>query len=177
MKVTPLKISDVKLIEPDIFQDQRGFFFESFNQKKFNQAIGEEITFVQDKHSKSKKGVLRGLHYQKSPFSQGKLIRVICGEIFDIALDIRKDSPSFGKWVSQILSAENKKQLWIPEGFAHGFLALSDGVEMIYKTTNFYSKAHEATIKYNDQQFKINWPKNTQYFLSSSDLNADNFKK
>jgi dTDP-4-dehydrorhamnose 3,5-epimerase len=177
MKVTPLKISDVKLIEPDIFQDQRGFFFESFNQKKFNQAIGEEITFVQDNHSKSKKGVLRGLHYQKSPFSQGKLIRVICGEIFDIALDIRKDSPSFGKWVSQILSAENKKQLWIPEGFAHGFLALSDGVEMIYKTTNFYSKAHEATIKYNDQQFKINWPKNTQYFLSSSDLNADNFKK
>jgi len=177
MKVTPLKISDVKLIEPDIFQDQRGFFFESFNQKKFNQAIGEEITFVQDNHSKSKKGVLRGLHYQKSPFSQGKLIRVICGEIFDIALDIRKDSPSFGKWVSQILSAENKKQLWIPEGFAHGFLALSDGVEIIYKTTNFYSKAHEATIKYNDQQFKINWPKNTQYFLSSSDLNADNFKK
>ena len=177
MKVTPLKISDVKLIEPDIFQDQRGFFFESFNQKKFNQAIGEEITFVQDNHSKSKKGVLRGLHYQKSPFSQGKLIRVICGEIFDIALDIRKDSPSFGKWVSQILSAENKKQLWIPEGFAHGFLALSDGVEIIYKTSNFYSKAHEATIKYNDQQFKINWPKNTQYFLSSSDLNADNFKK
>ena len=177
MKVTSLKIADVKLIEPDIFEDKRGFFFESFNQKKFNQAIGQEITFVQDNHSKSKKGVLRGLHYQKSPFSQGKLIRVICGEIFDIALDIRKDSPSFGKWVSEILSAENKKQLWIPEGFAHGFLALSDGVEMIYKTTNFYSKAHEATIKYNDQQFKINWPKKTQYFLSSSDLNANYFKK
>jgi len=177
MKVTTLKIADVKLIEPDIFEDERGFFFESFNQKKFNQAIGKEVNFVQDNHSKSKKGVLRGLHYQNPPFSQGKLIRVICGEIFDIALDIRKDSPSFGKWVSEILSAGNKKQLWIPEGFAHGFLALSDRVEIIYKTTNFYSKAHEVTIKYNDQQFEINWPKMPHYYLSNSDLNANNFEK
>jgi len=177
MKVTTLKIADVKLIEPDIFEDERGFFFESFNQKKFNQAIGKEVNFVQDNHSKSKKGVLRGLHYQNPPFSQGKLIRVICGEIFDIALDIRKDSPSFGKWVSEILSAGNKKQLWIPEGFAHGFLALSDRVEIIYKTTNFYSKAHEVTIKYNDQQFEINWPKMPNYYLSNSDLNANNFEK
>ena len=176
MKVTSLKISEVKLIEPDVFLDNRGFFYESFNQKKFNQAIGQEITFVQDNHSKSKKGVLRGLHYQKSPLSQGKLIRVIYGEIFDIALDIRKDSLTFGKWVSEILSAENKKQLWVPNGFAHGFLALSEEVEIIYKITNFYSKAHEKTIKYNDPKFDINWPKMTQYFLSDNDLNAGNFE-
>lgn len=175
MKVTPLKIADVKLIEPDIFEDERGFFFESFNQKKFNHAIGNEVTFVQDNHSKSKKGVLRGLHYQKSPFSQGKLIRVICGEIFDVALDIRKDSPTFGKWVSEALSASNKKQLWVPEGFAHGFLALSKEVEIIYKTTQFYSKTYEKTIKYNDQRFDIKWPKMNQYFLSDNDLNVESY--
>lgn len=175
MKAASLEIHDVKLIEPDIFEDARGFFYESFNQQKFNQAIGNEVTFVQDNHSKSKKGVLRGLHYQKSPFSQGKLIRVICGEIFDVALDIRKDSPTFGKWVSEVLSASNKKQLWVPEGFAHGFLALSKEVEIIYKTTQFYSKTHEKTIKYNDQRFAIKWPKMNQYFLSDNDLNAESY--
>ena len=144
MKAISLKIPDVKLIEPDVFEDERGFFFESFNQQKFNEAIGLDVTFVQDNHSKSKKGVLRGLHYQDEPFAQGKLVRVICGEVFDVAVDIRKDSTTYGQWVSEILSGDNKKQLWIPEGFAHGFLTLSDMAEFLYKTTNFYSFNHLA---------------------------------
>ena len=158
MKVTSLKIPEVKLIEPDIFEDERGFFYESFNQQKFNEAIGENITFVQDNHSKSKKGVLRGLHYQEAPFAQGKLVRVIAGEVFDVAVDVRKDSPTYGQWVSEILSAENKKQLWIPEGFAHGFLTLMENTEVLYKTSNFYSKKDEKTLFYNDRSLKINWP-------------------
>ena len=140
MKVTPLKIPEVKLIKPDVFEDERGFFYESFNQKKFNEAIGKDITFVQDNVSRSKKGVLRGMHYQRKPFSQGKLIHVNRGEIFDVALDIRNDSPYYGEWVSEILSADNKKQLWIPEGFAHGFLALSDEVEIMNKNNTFLLK-------------------------------------
>lgn len=158
MKVTPLKIPDVKLIEPDVFEDERGFFFESFNQQKFNEAIGQEITFVQDNHSKSSQGVLRGLHYQEAPFEQGKLVRVIAGEVFDVAVDIRKESPSYGEWVSETLSAENKKQLWIPEGFAHGFLTISSEAEFLYKTTSFYSKMHEITINYLNNSFDIHWP-------------------
>ena len=150
MKVTPLKIPDVKLIEPDVFEDVRGFFYESFNQQKFIEEIGKNINFVQDNHSKSSKGVLRGLHYQERPFAQGKLVRVISGKVFDVAVDIRRDSPTYGKWVSEILTAENKKQLWIPEGFAHGFLALSASAEVTYKTTNFYSKDHEKVIHYKD---------------------------
>ena len=170
MKVSPLKIPDVKLIEPDVFEDERGFFYESFNQQKFNEAIGENITFVQDNHSKSSKGVLRGLHYQEAPFAQGKLVRVIVGEVFDVAVDIRKESPTYGEWVSEILSAENKKQLWIPEGFAHGFLALSDCAEFLYKTTAFYSKTHEKTIPYNHKDFDISWPEiDTQITLSQKD--------
>ena len=172
MKVISTKIPDVKVIMPDIFKDDRGYFFESFNQKNFNKAIGSKINFVQDNESKSKKGVLRGMHYQKQPFSQGKLIHVNQGEIFDVALDIRKESPTYGEWVSEILSADNKKQLWIPEGFAHGFLALSEEVKVIYKTTQFYSKNHEKTIKYNDKKFNIKWPEMTQYFLSDNDMNA-----
>ena len=158
MKVISTKIPDVKVIMPDIFEDDRGYFFESFNQKNFNEAIGSRVTFVQDNESKSKKGVLRGMHYQKQPFSQGKLIHVNHGEIFDVALDIRKDSPSYGEWVSEILSADNKKQLWIPEGFAHGFLTLTDDTEFLYKTTNFYSKEHERTIHWKRNDFDINWP-------------------
>ena len=177
MKVIPLKIPDVKLIEPDVFEDERGFFFESFNQQKFNEAIGQEITFVQDNHSKSSLGVLRGLHYQDPPYAQGKLIRVVAGEIFDVAVDIRKESPTYGQWVSELLSESNKKQLWIPEGFAHGFLALSDEVEIMYKTTHFYSKNHEKTIKYNDNKFNIKWPEMTQYFLSDNDKNAVSFNE
>ena len=175
MKVISTKIPDVKIIMPDIFKDDRGYFFESFNQKNFEEAIGSSVTFVQDNESRSKKGVLRGMHYQREPFSQGKLIHVNRGEIFDVALDIRNDSPYYGESVSEILSADNKKQLWIPEGFAHGFLALSDEVEIMYKTTHFYSKNHEKTIKYNDKKFNIKWPEMTQYFLSDNDKNAVSF--
>ena len=158
MKVTPLKIAEVKLIEPDVFEDERGFFYESFNQQKFNEAIGQKISFVQDNHSKSSQGILRGLHYQEAPFEQGKLVRVIAGEVFDVAVDIRKESPSYGEWVSETLSAENKKQLWIPEGFAHGFLTISSEAEFLYKTTSFYSKMHEITINYLNNSFDIHWP-------------------
>ena len=171
MKVTTLKIPDVKLIEPDLFEDERGFFYESFNQQKFNEAIGENIIFVQDNHSKSFKGVLRGLHYQETPFAQGKLVRVVAGEVFDVAVDIRKNSPTFGQWVSEILSAENNKQLWIPEGFAHGFLTLSDEAEFLYKVTNFYSKSHVVTIHYLNNQFSIEWPAG-QILLCERDYKA-----
>ena len=157
MKVTPLSIPDVLLIEPQVFGDDRGFFYESFNQNKFEAALGHKINFVQDNHSKSVKGVLRGLHYQLTPKAQGKLVRVIQGEVFDVAVDIRKSSPTFGKWVGEILSADNKKQLWIPEGFAHGFVTLSDTVEFLYKTTNFYSKEHEEAIIWNDMSLHIDW--------------------
>ncbi|MEL0056138.1 MAG: dTDP-4-dehydrorhamnose 3,5-epimerase, partial [Methylophilaceae bacterium] len=153
------------------FEDERGFFFEAFNQKKFNNLLGQDITFVQDNHSKSKQGVLRGLHYQKAPFAQAKLVRVTSGEIFDVAVDIRIDSPTYGQWSGEILSAQNKKQLWIPEGFAHGFLVLSDEAEVIYKTTQFYSKDHENCIAYNDKKINITWPSLAgQYILSPKDL-------
>lgn len=169
MKITALKIPDVKLIEPEVLEDERGNFFEAYNQKKFNQFLGVDVTFVQDNHSRSKKGVLRGLHYQIQPFSQGKLVRVISGEVFDVAVDIRKRSPTYGKWVGHILTAANKKQLWIPQGFAHGFLTLSNEAEFLYKTTNFYSKTHERIIPYNDNSFKIEWPKIKNIILSSKD--------
>ena len=169
MKVTSLKIPDVKLIEPDVFEDKRGFFFESFNQQKFNEAIGENIIFVQDNHSKSSKGVLRGLHYQEAPFAQGKLVRVVAGEVFDVAVDIRKNSPTYGKFVSEILSAENKKQLWIPEGFAHGFLTLSDKADFLYKTTNFYKKEQERSIHWKNNEFKIKWPQFVAITTSKKD--------
>ena len=175
MKVIPLKIPDVKLIEPEVFEDERGFFYESFNQQKFNEAIGQKISFVQDNHSKSKKGVVRGLHYQEEPFAQGKLVRVIAGEVFDVAVDVRKESPTYGQWISEILTGENKKQLWIPEGCAHGFLALSDTVEIIYKTTQFFSKPHQKAIKYNDKKLNIQWPRMSEYCLSDQDRNADIF--
>jgi len=158
MKVTPLKIPDVKLIEPDVFEDERGFFFESFNQQKFNEAIGENIIFVQDNHSKSSKGVLRGLHYQEAPFAQGKLVRVVAGEVFDVAVDTRKESTTYGQWVAEILSADNRKQLWIPPGFAHGFLTITYEAELLYKTTEFYSKEHERCIHWKNNDFDITWP-------------------
>jgi dTDP-4-dehydrorhamnose 3,5-epimerase len=158
LKLTILDIPDVIEIEPEIFEDERGFFFESFNLKKFNKLINNEVNFVQDNHSKSSKGVLRGLHYQLPPFAQGKLVRVISGEIFDVAVDIRKDSETFGQAVSSILSSKNKKQLWIPEGFAHGFLVLSDSAEVLYKTTNYYSPEHEISIHWKNNNYDINWP-------------------
>jgi len=167
MKVTPLKIRDVKLIEPSVFEDERGFFYESFNQQKFNKEIGENITFVQDNHSKSSKGVLRGLHYQEEPFAQGKLVRVIVGEVFDVAVDVRKDSPTYGQWVAEVLSGENKKQLWIPEGFAHGFLTLSNEAEFLYKTTDFYNKESEKSIHWKNNEFNIDWPEVEERVLTS----------
>jgi len=167
MKVTLLKIPDVKLIEPEVFDDERGFFYESFNQQIFNEVIGENITFVQDNHSKSIKGVLRGLHYQEAPFEQGKLVRVIAGEVFDVAVDVRKDSPTYGQWVAEILSGENKKQLWIPEGFAHGFLTLSNEAEFLYKTTDFYNKESEKSIHWKNNEFNIDWPEVEERVLTS----------
>jgi dTDP-4-dehydrorhamnose 3,5-epimerase len=176
MKVTPLNIPDVLLIEPEIFGDDRGFFFESFNQNKFEEAIKQKINFVQDNHSKSVKGVLRGLHYQLTPKAQGKLVRVIQGEVFDVAVDLRQSSPTFGKWVGEIISADNKKQLWIPKGFAHGFLTLSDTAEFLYKTTDFYSKDHEEAIQWNDKTIGIDWPMK-DVSLSSKDNAALSFKE
>ena len=174
MKVTPLAIPDVLLIEPQVFGDDRGFFFESFNQELFEKAIGRKINFVQDNHSKSVKGVLRGLHYQLPPKAQGKLVRVIQGEVFDVVVDIRRSSPTFGKWVGEIISSDNKKQLWIPEGFAHGFLTLTDTAEFLYKTTEFYSKEHEQAIQWSDKKIGIEWPTDKP-LLSAKDRAAKLF--
>lgn len=168
MKVTSLKIPDVKLIEPEVFEDERGFFYESFNQKKFNEEIDKNISFVQDNLSLSKKGVLRGLHYQKKPYEQGKLVYVTYGEVYDVAVDIRKKSPTYGHWVAEILSHQNKKQLWIPEGFAHGFLTLTDEVRFAYKVTNYYSKKHEINIHWKNNDFDISWPDLQINYLTSS---------
>lgn len=157
MKVTPTKIPDVLIIEPKVFGDERGFFFESFNQKAFNEATGLDVTFVQDNHSKSVKNVLRGLHYQiQQP--QGKLVRVVQGEVFDVAVDLRKSSKSFGQWVGVHLSAENKKQLWVPEGFAHGFVVLSETAEFLYKTTGYYAPEFERSLLWNDPALNVSWP-------------------
>lgn len=157
MNITALAIPDVLLIEPKVFGDERGFFFESFNQKVFDEAVGRNVTFVQDNHSKSARGVLRGLHYQLDPHAQGKLVRVVQGEVFDVAVDIRKSSPTFGQWVGARLSADNKHQLWVPEGFAHGFLTLSETAEFLYKTTNFYAPESERAIAWHDADLDIDW--------------------
>ncbi|MFM2035213.1 MAG: dTDP-4-dehydrorhamnose 3,5-epimerase [Pseudomonadota bacterium] len=157
MKATPTAIADVLLIEPKVFGDERGFFFESFNQRAFNQATGLNLDFVQDNHSKSGQGVLRGLHYQVQQ-PQGKLVRVVAGEVFDVAVDIRPDSPTFGQWVGEILSADNKLQLWVPPGLAHGFLVLSETAEFLYKTTDYYAPEHERCIAWNDPTLAIAWP-------------------
>ncbi len=169
IEITPTSIPDVLIIEPKVFGDDRGFFFESFNQHDFNQAIGREIKFVQDNHSKSKKGVLRGLHYQ-TQHTQGKLVRVSLGIVYDIAVDLRQSSRTFGQWIGVELSAENKKQLWIPEGFAHGFLVLSDEAEFMYKTTDYWDAASECCILWNDAGLAIEWPKvEVDLIISSKD--------
>ena len=174
MKATPLAIPDVILIEPKVFGDERGFFFESFNQAQFEQAIGKSVQFVQDNHSRSAKHVLRGLHYQTEQ-PQGKLVRVVQGEVFDVAVDLRKRSKTFGQWVGEILSAENKRQLWIPEGFAHGFVVLSDTAEFLYKTTDYYAPAHERCILWNDETLAIHWPAGIQPILSAKDAQGKAF--
>jgi len=157
MQSTRLVIPDVILIEPKVFGDERGFFFESFNQQRFEEAIGRSVNFVQDNHSRSIKAVLRGLHYQiQQP--QGKLVRVTQGEVFDVAVDLRKSSPTFGQWVGETLSAENKKQLWIPEGFAHGFLVLSKTAEFLYKTTDYWAPEYERCLSWDDPNINIEWP-------------------
>ena len=155
MRVIDTPIPELKIIEPAVFADTRGFFFESFNQAKFNQAVGYDVAFVQDNHSYSIKGALRGLHYQLPPHPQGKLVRCVTGEVFDVAVDIRKSSPSFGQWVGVHLSAENKRQLWIPPGFAHGFLTLSEHAEFLYKTTDYWAKDCEQAIIWNDPSIAI----------------------
>lgn len=157
MKVTRTAIPDVMLIEPRVFGDERGFFFESFNQRAFEEATGVTTQFVQDNHSRSVRGVLRGLHYQiQQP--QGKLVRVVVGEVYDVAVDLRRSSPTFGKWVGAHLSAQNKAQFWVPAGFAHGFVVLSDSAEFLYKTTDYYAPAHEKCIAWNDPFLGIEWP-------------------
>jgi len=176
MKVVETDIPDVKILEPAVFCDERGFFFESFNQKKFEEIIGRRVNFVQDNHSRSVKGVLRGLHYQRSPHPQGKLVRCVVGEVFDVAVDIRKSSPSFGQWVGVILSAENKRQLWIPEGFAHGFLTLSDKAEFLYKTTDYWFKELDCSIAWNDPNINIHWPIEGTLSLSDKDKSAPSIK-
>lgn len=175
MLVTRTKIPDVLIIEPTVFWDARGFFFESFNQKAFNEALGGEIRFVQDNHSKSVKHVLRGLHYQLSPKAQGKLVGVLQGEVFDVAVDIRANSETYGQWVGAIISAENKKQMWIPPGFAHGQLTLSDTSEFLYKTTDYYAPDFERCIRWDDPLLNIEWPLVSAPLLSSKDAKGSSF--
>jgi len=157
MKVTQTAIADVLLIEPKVFGDARGFFFESFNQKAFDEAVGQRVDFVQDNHSRSTKGVLRGLHYQVQQ-PQGKLVRVVRGAVFDVAVDIRRSSPTFGQWVGSELSEDNHRQLWVPPGLAHGFLVLTESADFLYKTTDYYAPAHERCIAWNDPTLAIEWP-------------------
>ena len=177
MNIINTQIPDVKIIEPKVFGDERGFFFESFNQKIFEEAVGRPVTFVQDNHSKSSKGVLRGLHYQLPPHAQGKLVRCVVGEVFDVAVDIRKCSPTFGRWVGVNLSAENKRQLWIPEGFAHGFITLSETAEFLYKTTNYYAPQSESSIRWDDPEVDIEWAIEGIFSLSKKDQEAVKFNE
>lgn len=175
MNATPTKIADVFLIEPKVFGDDRGFFFESFNHKQFEQAIGQTVTFVQDNHSRSIKNVVRGLHFQTA-HAQGKLVRCALGKVLDVAVDIRPDSPTFGEVVTAELSAENKRQLWVPAGLAHGFSVLSDVAELLYKTTDYYAPKHEACIQWDDQDLNIDWQLEGQAILSAKDKMGMKFK-
>lgn len=171
MTITPTTIPDVLIIEPKVFGDERGFFYESFNQRQFEAAVGRQVTFVQDNHSRSAKHVLRGLHYQiQQP--QGKLVRVAVGEVFDVAVDIRQNSATFGRWVGVVLSAENKKQLWVPEGFAHGFVVLSDVAEFLYKTTDYWYPEFERSIVWNDPDLAIAWPMDAAPVLAAKDADG-----
>ncbi len=175
MNIVKTSIPEVLIFEPKVFGDARGFFFESFNAKVFNEATGLNLQFVQDNHSKSAKGVLRGLHYQIEQ-AQGKLVRVVAGEVFDVAVDLRQSAPTFGQWVGVHLSGENKRQLWVPPGFAHGFLVLSDSAEFLYKTTDFYAPQHECCIRWDDSTIGIQWPlQDSQPLLSAKDQSGLDF--
>ena len=175
MKVTRTEIPDVLMIEPKVFGDERGFFFESYNERQWREATGLEVKFIQDNHSRSLGGVLRGLHYQISQ-PQGKLVRVVSGEVFDVAVDLRKSSPSFGRWVGMHLSADNKRQLWIPGGFAHGFLVVSEAAEFLYKTTEYYAPENERCIIWNDPDLRITWPLEKEPVLSVKDGRGVSFR-
>lgn len=175
MHITATEIPDIRVVEPKVFADSRGFFFESFNHAAFRAATGFDAIFVQDNHSRSARGVLRGLHYQVSR-PQGKLVRVTHGEVFDVAVDVRSDSPTFGKWVGVVLSAQNKLQLWIPKGFAHGFYVTSDYAEVQYKTTDYYAPEGERTIVWNDPDLAIRWPLSGDPVLSDKDRQAGPFR-
>lgn len=168
MQVVTTALPDVLILEPKVFGDERGFFFESFNARQFAEATGLHHEFVQDNHSRSAKGVLRGLHYQVQQ-AQGKLVRVTAGEVFDVAVDLRRSSPTFGRWVGVHLSAENKRQLWVPEGFAHGFVVLSEFAEFLYKTTDYYAPEHERCIRWDDPTLAIDWPLTEAPQLSAKD--------
>ncbi len=176
MNVIRTKIPDVIIFEPSVYGDERGFFFESFNQKKFFEAANLDIHFVQDNHSRSARNVLRGMHYQIEQ-AQGKLVRVTQGEVFDVAVDLRASSPTFGQWEGTHLSAENKRQMWIPPGFAHGFLVLSDFAEFLYKTTDYYAPQHERCLKWDDPTVGIDWPLQAEPVLSEKDIKGLNFQE
>ncbi len=177
MNVIQTEIPEVLLIEPKVFGDERGFFMESFNQRNFSEKTGVNLEFVQDNHSRSSQGVLRGLHYQIQQ-AQGKLLRVVLGEIFDVAIDIRKNSPNFGKWVGYLLSAENKRQLWVPPGFAHGFFVVSETADVLYKTTDYYAPEYERSILWNDSEIGISWPINgIEVKLSQKDKDGTTLKE
>lgn len=176
MQILQTAIPEVLILEPQVYGDDRGFFFESFNQQKFEALTGVKTDFVQDNHSKSALNVLRGLHYQiQQP--QGKLVRVVAGEVFDVAVDLRRQSPTFGHWVGVNLSAENKRQLWVPAGFAHGFLVLKEGTEFLYKTTDYYAPQHERCIRWNDPEIGIEWPLAADPVLSAKDQQGLDFSK
>ena len=168
MKAIPTNLPEVMIIEPKVFGDERGFFFESFNAKKFAELTGTNVEFVQDNHSLSAKNILRGLHYQIKQ-AQGKLVRVVTGEVFDVAVDIRKSSPRFGQWTGVVLSAENQRQLWIPPGFAHGFVVLSDKAEFLYKTTDYWAPEYERSLQWNDPAIGIEWPIQGEPVMSAKD--------
>jgi dTDP-4-dehydrorhamnose 3,5-epimerase len=175
MKATPLAIADVLLIAPTVHEDDRGHFYESFNARDFAEAVRGDVVFVQDNQARSRRGVVRGLHYQLPPSAQGKLVRVIAGEVFDVAVDMRRSSPTFRRWIGERLSADNRLQLWIPAGFAHGYMALTDGVEVLYKATALYDPRTEAAIRWDDPKLAIGWPDLAAPIVSGKDRAAPSF--
>jgi dTDP-4-dehydrorhamnose 3,5-epimerase len=174
MEITPLSIPGVLRIAPRVFGDERGYFYESFHQARFDEAVGRHVDFVQDNHSKSSHNVLRGLHYQVRQ-TQGKLVRVTAGSVYDVVVDLRRSSPTFGQWLGEVLSAENRTQLWVPEGFAHGFLVLSESAEFLYKTTDYYAPEHERCIAWDDPTLAIDWPVDAAPIVSSKDDQGQSF--